>query len=73
MSLRPSMLDPVRRTGHRPLPQPVVPVAVRLRQLVTAGSPGDGDYVDQVELEVHIIREGFRNGDKGVGNGQNAV
>lgn len=41
-------------------------IAVRLRQLVTAGSPGDGDYVDQVELEVHIIREGFRNGDKGV-------
>lgn len=45
-------------------------IAVRLRQLVTAGSPGDGDYVDQVELEVHIIREGFRNGDKGVETGR---
>ena len=49
------------------------PIAVRLRQLVTTSSLGDGDYTRQTEIEVHITREGFRNGDKGIGNERSKI
>ena len=45
-------------------------VAVRLRQLVTAGTLGYGGYTGRSEKELHITREGFRNGDKGMGGGR---
>lgn len=38
--------------------------------MVTAGTLGDGGYTGHVEKEVHIPREGFRNGDKGMGGGR---
>ena len=45
-------------------------VAVRLRQLVTVNALGDGGCTGHFEKEVHITREGFRNGDKGMGDGR---
>ena len=38
--------------------------------MVTANALGDGGCTDHFEKEVHITREGFRNGDKGMGGGR---
>ena len=38
--------------------------------MVIANALGDGGCTDHFEKEVHITREGFRNGDKGIGDGR---